>query len=121
MHLCNDNPKLNSENEFSVNISGEGYVPEINLIEPQPHPIDNSYTIAFTPLMIGKTEEKKVVLENTGLITCEVIAEICFDTFSMLKLLCDPDDHVNVVLNEKGVTARTEFRTDYYTHHLSCR
>ncbi|GJQ69846.1 hypothetical protein Trydic_g22394 [Trypoxylus dichotomus] len=83
------NPVSTPDNQFIITITGEGYVPDITIIEPQLDPVDSSYNLVFPPLQIGERAEKVVIFENTCVISCKVIIELWNATGQLLRLSCD--------------------------------
>lgn len=80
-----------------VKLSGCGYVPEVELIQPKFNESLATYSIVFNALLIGHQSRKDIEFKNVGEIDCTVILEICNDfegAFALLpkvetvKLLC---------------------------------
>lgn len=79
-----------------VNLTGNGCVPEIVLIEPKFDEKLNTYYVRFTPAIFVVSEDskkifcaetKKIIIKNIGVLPCKVIAEICNDTYNVLSIV----------------------------------
>ncbi|KAI4465642.1 dlec1 deleted in lung and esophageal cancer 1 [Holotrichia oblita] len=103
-------------NEFSITITGEGYIPEISLIHPKPNP-DESYSLIFPPLLVGDIFEKTVVFENTGVISCKVIAEICFDHKQTLSLAYSDYSNKDCLITDKLHSSTASSDCSQTVHH----
>lgn len=94
-------------------------MPELTIIEPEPDPIDNSYCLIFSPLLVGERGEKIVIFENTGPVSFKVMADICYDTANMLSLSSDQIPRINLSLDNdlNGEETKTSITGDEMTHN----
>lgn len=71
-----DVPAGQQKKTMKVFLGGEGYVPEIKILEPKLDMYLGKYKLAFNPLLLKDFACKNVSFQNVGIMTCKVIVEI---------------------------------------------
>lgn len=116
LKICDPNSATASNGEFTIAVTGEGYIPEIAILEPKPNP-DESYSLIFPPLLVGEILERTVIFENIGVIPCKVIAEICFDHKQTLSLAYSDCSNEDCLLTDKLHNSTASIACDPPVHH----
>lgn len=71
---------------LTVNLSGSGYIPEVELVHPEPNEVTNACSIVFNATLLGSNCTKDIKFKNIGDISCKVIIEVCNDFESVFAL-----------------------------------
>ncbi|KAF5288916.1 hypothetical protein FQA39_LY03795 [Lamprigera yunnana] len=72
---------------FLITLSGEGLVPEIALISPEPDNDLQGNAISFAPTFVNSITQQSIIFKNIGTVRCQVILEVrdCqVDAFSLI-------------------------------------
>ena len=87
-------------------IQGEGTLPTISILEPTKTTVKNQPVIQFNRLLLGQSQSKPLVIQNTGNIRAKILVEMHTPDSSFT--LYAPDDTLAMVVEgaiEKPATA----------------
>lgn len=101
LEITYDVPPQQQRKQLKIKIIGEGYVPEVILIEPKLDAYLNSYNFTFNPVLIKDCDCKTITFQNVGILTCKVIIEIRGDKEEAFSLLPHDDSvkYLNMLKN----------------------
>lgn len=84
-------PASQARKSVAIQITGDGYVPEIVLLQPIFDDISNAYRMQFNPILVDTSLKRLLSFENTGVISCKVILEVRGDSDDVFALVPNAD------------------------------
>lgn len=101
LEITYDVPQQQPHNFLKLTIVGEGYVPEVVMIEPKLDTYLNCYNLTFNPVLVNACNCKTITFQNVGKMACKVILEIREDDDDVFGLLPHEDtiEYLNVWKN----------------------
>lgn len=92
-----DLPVSQAKKNVAIEITGEGYVPEVVLLEPIFDDDSNEFRLQFDPIMVDTSSKRLLSFQNIGVIPCKVILEVRGDFQDVFALV--PKDDTVPLLN----------------------
>lgn len=91
LEITYDVPQNQKQKFLKILITGEGYVPEVVVLDPLLDPYFNTYSVLFNPVLVNDYACKAISFQNVGLMKCKVILEVDSDVEDVFALIPHED------------------------------